>query len=71
MLFVGFYLWYVAEWAIRLLMLRNALKAYRHISFEREAYDNEDNILYRKTRRHYAWIKYLKITAKTKNCKAH
>lgn len=70
MLFAGFYLWYVMEWAVRFLMLRNALKAYHNVSFEREAYGNQNNLLYGKTRRHYAWMKHLKNAAKTKNCKA-
>lgn len=56
MLFLGFYLWYVAEWLLRLLRYRNFHRAYRNISFEREAYDNEHNRNYGKTRRHYAWL---------------
>ncbi len=57
MLFIFFYLFYVAEWLVRLLMRGNA---YRNISFEREAYENQRNLDYLKTRRHYAWRKYLK-----------
>ena len=59
MLFVGFFLWYFAEWIIKLLIYRNNNRAYRNISFEREAYDNEKDELYLTTRRHYAWWKYL------------
>ena len=33
--------------------------AYLHISFEREAYSNDNDILYRHHRPHYSWIKYL------------
>ena len=57
MLYVFFYLWYVTEWLIRLFMEGNA---YRNISFEREAYNNEDNIIYLEDRKRFAWIKYLK-----------
>ena len=59
MLFVGFYLWYVAEWLVHLCRLRDGLQAYRHISLEREAYDNQTNLYYRKTRKPYAWRRYL------------
>ena len=57
MLFIFFYLFYVAEWLVRLPMRGNA---YRNISFEREAYENQRNLDYLKNRRHYAWRKYLK-----------
>ena len=58
MLYVGFYLWYAIEWIIRLFMKGNA---YRNISFEREAYSNEDDVIYLESRKRFAWIKYLKI----------
>ena len=58
MLYIFFYLWYVIEWLIRLFMEGNA---YRNISFERESYSNEDNIIYLEGRKKFAWIKYLKI----------
>lgn len=54
---IGFYLWYVAEWLVRLPRRGNA---YRNISMEREAYDNQRDMTYLKRRRHYAWRKYLK-----------
>ena len=56
MLIVGFYLWYVIEWLIRLTMKGNA---YRSISLEREAYSNEGNLNYLQQRKTYSWIKYL------------
>ena len=34
--------------------------AYRKISFEREAYSNEDDVIYLESRKRFAWIKYLK-----------
>ena len=57
MLYIFFYLWYVTEWLIRLFMEGNA---YRNISFENEAYTNEDNIIYLEGRQKFAWIKYIK-----------
>ena len=62
LLYVPFYLLYGIEWLIRLAMYRNAKKAYRNISFEREAYDNQDNFGYiiDEYRKSYSFIKYLK-----------
>jgi hypothetical protein len=57
LLVVGFYLWYFVEWTLRLLMAGNA---YRNLSFEREAYENQDNENYLTTRKPFAWRKYLK-----------
>lgn len=55
LLFVGFYLAYVAEWLVRLVIAKgNNYKAYAAISFEREAYANEKNLDYLKTRRPFA-----------------
>ena len=59
MLYIFFYLWYVVEWFIRLLMLRDSHKAYRAISFEREAYANQENLAYREGRKRYSWLSYI------------
>ena len=56
MLYIPFYLLYVTEWLIKLLFKGNA---YRNISFEREAYDNQYNLNYLKERKRYNWIKRL------------
>lgn len=56
MLVVGFYLWYIAEWLIRLPMRG---RAYSNISFEREAYEHMHDPNYLLTRRRFAWWKYL------------
>lgn len=57
MLYIFFYIWYIIEWVIRLFKKVNA---YRNISFEQEAYSNEDNLEYLKDRKHYAWFKHIK-----------
>ena len=54
-----FLLWYSIEWIIKWCYYKNLLEAYKNISFEREAYSNESNILYIYTRKHYSWIKYI------------
>ena len=56
MLYVPFYLLYGVEWLIKLFCKGNA---YRNLSFEREAYDNQYNLDYLKTRKHYSWLKRL------------
>ena len=56
---IVFYAWYLIEWLIRLLVYWNAVKSYRNISFEREAYANEGNLLYLKERRPFAFLKYI------------
>lgn len=57
MLYIFFYVWYLLEWLIRLFMKGNA---YRNISFEREAYDNESDLNYLNGRKYYGWLKYIK-----------
>lgn len=56
MIYVFFYLWYFVEWLVRLFGKGNA---YRNISFEREAYDNDDNLNYLNERKPFVWMKYL------------
>ena len=56
MLYVFFYLWYLVEWLIRLLGKGDA---YRNISFEKEAYDNEGDLTYIENRPMFAWWWYL------------
>ena len=60
MLFLPFFVWYVIEWLFRLIQYRDPMKAYYNISFEREAYRNQDNLHYRATRPFWAWLAYLK-----------
>ena len=58
--YIFFYLWYVIEWLIRLFMKGNA---YRNISFEREAYANQNDLNYLKRRKRFGFAKYLKSRA--------
>lgn len=58
MLYVFFYLWYVIEWIVRLF--KNG-DAYRNISFEREAYANENNRDYLTNRKMYNWINFINL----------
>lgn len=60
MLYIPFYIWYVVEWLVKLVKYMDSHTAYRTISFEREAYGNQDDKDYPEIRKHYSWIKYLK-----------
>lgn len=53
LLYIGFYLWYLAEWFYLLLKYRNGLKAYYNIRFEREAYAHQNDLDYLNNRHHY------------------
>jgi hypothetical protein len=50
-LLIPFYILYIIE---------GIFKGYRNISFEREAYDNDDNLDYLKSRKLYSFLKYFK-----------
>lgn len=60
MLVIPFYVWYLIEYLVKLVIYGSFKKAYRNISFEREAYSNEDNFKYLHYRKRYNWIKLLK-----------
>jgi hypothetical protein len=60
LLVLPFYLWYTAEYIVRLILYRNAKKAYRNICFEREAYANEKDTSYLKTRKFWNFLRYIK-----------
>ncbi len=47
-----FYVWYLVEWLIK---VPTPGRAYKRISFEREAYRHEHDLGYLSRRRHYAW----------------
>ena len=62
LLLVPFFVWYVAEFMIRLVQYKNKHLAYRNISFEREAYANESKKDFLKKRRFWNFLKYMKTT---------
>lgn len=49
MLYVFFYLWYIVEWLVRLIILRDSHKAYA----------NQENLAYREGRKRYSWLTYV------------
>lgn len=56
---LAFYIWYVIEFLIRLCILKKSNKAYKAVSFEKEADENEGNNNYLENCCYFAWIKYL------------
>ena len=59
LLVIPFFILYVLEWAVRLIIYRDGREAYRNISFEQEAYMHQSDISYPDDRRHYAWAAYI------------
>ena len=59
LLVVPFFIWYGFEFLIRLMQFKNWSRAYRNISFEREAYKNEKDLDYLKKRSFWNFLKYL------------
>lgn len=59
LLILPFFIWYTLEFFIRLIQFRNRQKAYRNISFEREAYANESNAAYLLNRKFFSFLNYL------------
>lgn len=59
LLIVPFYILYITEWLVRTILYLDSYRAYQNISFEREAYANEDNLDYLKNRKAFSFIKYL------------
>ncbi len=60
LLVIPFYIWYVMEFLVRLIQYRTWQKAYRYISFEREAYLNDQNLDYLNTRKFFGFLSYFK-----------
>lgn len=60
LLIIPFYIWYFSEWIWGLFKYRSGIKAYLNISFEREAYANDCDQYYLKSRKPYSFLKYLK-----------
>lgn len=59
MLVLPFFVWYLFEYFIKVLYYKNGYVAYRNISFEREAYQNENDLDYLKKKSFWSFVKYL------------
>lgn len=56
LLYVGFYIWYFVEWLLELFTYGS--QSYHTNTFEREAYENDDDLTYLSNRQRFAWWKY-------------
>jgi len=59
LLVLPFFVWYLADYMVKLIRYRDKNKAYRNIIFEREAYANERDLSYLKSRSFWKFLKYL------------
>ncbi len=59
MLWVFFFFWYMTEFLIRLMQHKKWDKAYRSISFEKEAYTFEKDENYLKNRKFWSFRRFL------------
>ena len=57
LLIIGFYLWYLIDYAYRLIKYRNGAHAYYNIIFEKEAYDNENDPEYLSKRKFWGFLR--------------
>jgi len=60
LLILPFFIWYLLEFLFRWIQFKDKNKAYRTISFEREAYANERNLNYIKEMPFWGFLNYLK-----------
>ena len=54
-----FFWWYLVEWFIKLCYYRNMKTADKNVGFEREAYANQNDIVYLYDRKPFAWFDYI------------
>lgn len=58
-LFIGFYIWYLLEFLIKLAICLNWDRAYRSVSFEQEAYDFDSYPTWPNIRNRWFWSRYV------------
>ena len=59
LLIVPFFIWYLMEFFVRWFQFKDKYVAYKNISFEREAYENEKDLDYIKLRSFWKFLLYL------------
>lgn len=58
--FFSYYIWYLIEFLIRWAQYKDRIVAYKNISFEREAYSNQNVLDYLRYRRVGNFLNYIK-----------
>jgi hypothetical protein len=58
-----YYLWYAIEYLIIMFFAKwnKQSERYHDVSFEEEAHNNDHDLEYIRTRKHYSWVKYVKL----------
>ena len=59
LLVIVFFIWYFLEFFYKWFKYKNAHLAYKNISFEREAYQNDSNYDYLQEKKWWSFFKYL------------
>lgn len=59
LLIIPFFIWYGIEFLVRYFKCRNWNTAYRTISFEKEAYENEKDLIYLNKKSMFAFLKFM------------
>jgi hypothetical protein len=59
LLVLPFFVLYGLDYLVKLIKYRDRKKAYLHIVFEREAYENEKDLAYLKSRSFWMFLKYV------------
>ena len=54
-----FYWWYLAEWIVKCVIYCNPMTAYKNVSFEREAYNNQSDMTYIDKRKMFNWLNFI------------
>lgn len=60
LLILPFYIIYILNYLINLILYHNHQQAYRNILFEREAYENDAKLNYLADRKFASWTTYLR-----------
>jgi hypothetical protein len=58
LLILPFYIWYFSDFLIKMIRYKDKNKAYKNIIFEREAYANEKDLDYLKSRSFWDFLNY-------------
>lgn len=59
LLIVPFFIWYLTEFFVRWIQFKDKYVAYKNISFECEAYSNEKDLDYIKSRSFWSFLNYI------------
>jgi len=56
LLYIGFYIWYLIEWLYLIFRYHSYDLAYKNIRFEKEAYENQNNLDYLTIRKNFNYL---------------